>query len=1015
MYVMKNAIFVDDINIFAFKNMLKNIDDSESNIIIVPDKFSLNAEQLFFEEKNISVNFNTRIFSLTKFASNILEEILLDKKIIDKSQSLLILSSIIKDNIDNFKYFKNIKDINSFTEDIFNSLSQLLSSDFEKEKEELPINLKNKFDDIKLILNLYKQNYSKNLVDSSFKFDLFLSEIKNSDLIRKTNFYFGMFNNLTPQVKKIIKEIYKFSKSCFFSCGYSKNRVNNNEIFEFFKKIDKNLEIKFNNSLYGYSKFINDEFFTRNDNKFTLKNDEIKIFEAETIDDEISNLCYQIKKDILVDNLRFKDICVCSSSLDVYKEKIKTNFDEFKLNYFCDETEVLSNFSYPRFLVKLFSFLNKFNLNNVINLVDDFYVDISIEKKNNFKNFLFKYNIIDVNKLDEYKMFSDDENYEDFLFVKNFVIDKIVEIRSKNIESVYDFFNILDDLIKQFNSEAKLEDKIEYYRDVDIKKFKQYSQIKEKLDDIKQKLTEFYTENFDLSRFIYFFNICLENTTISLASTTVDCIFVGDNINSYFKTYKKIYVLGMDSKKFPLVQNSNGLLKDEELKELETTEISPKIEDINRLNYYKSLLILLSSEKNLVLSYSSSSEDGSKNFPSIFIKNFCKRFKNNEKDLKPLKINNETLNLLKKDEILNIIPFKFSSIQNIERECLVSTGKTKEVLEDILKHKNLVFNYDKTENVVDLEYFQDRVYSSSSLEDYFACSYRYFYKNILKLKKQEQLNLDSRVIGNIVHNCCFLLGKYLIENRQITKELKEQIYASVLKKSEYEFLQIYKDKKYILYNLKNEIFKLFDFIINQQNESEFKISKVEHLFKTNINGINFKGFIDRIDETDDEFIIIDYKTGKTTINYEEIILNKKIQLILYAKILEKLINKKCAGVFYLTINDDYSSKENKNINFNGIVVNCDNNLEKLGINSGLFNIDDKYILSFKEFENLKEYVFNNIIEAVRKIKKGEIKENPTNIDGKSCCEYCEFLEICKNKQETILKFDKEKLKEILDD
>lgn len=1015
MYVMKNTIFVDDINIFAFKNMLKNIDDSESNIIIVPDKFSLNAEQLFFEEKNISVNFNTRIFSLTKFASNILEEILLDKKIIDKSQSLLILSSIIKDNISNFKYFKNIKDINSFTEDIFNSLSQLLSSDFEKEKEELPINLKNKFDDIKLILNLYKQSYNKNLVDSSFKFDLFLNEIKNSNLIRKTNFYFGMFNNLTMQVKKIIKEIYKFSKSCSFSCSYSKNRVNNNEIFEFFKKIDKNLEIKFNNSLRGYSKFINDEFFTRNNKKFTLKNDEIKIFESETIDDEISNLCYQIKKDILVDNLRFKDICVSLNSLDVYKEKIKTKFDEFNFNYFCDETEVLSNFSYPKFLVKLLNSLNKFNLNNIINLVDDFYVDIPTNKKNNFKNFLFKYNIIDVNKLNEYKLFSDDENYEDFLFVKNFVIDKIIKIKDKNIENVYDFFNILDDLIKEFNSVAKLEEKIEYFKNVDIKKYKQYSQIKEKLDDIKQKLTEFYTEDFDLSRFIYFFNICLENTTISLASTTVDCIFVGDSVNSYFKTYKKIYVLGMDSKKFPLIQNSNGLLKDDELKKLETTEISPKIEDINRLNYYKSLSILLSSEKNLVLSYSSSSDDGSKNFPSIFIKNFCKNFNDNEKDFTPLKINNETLNLLKKDEILNIIPFKFSNIQNIERQSLVSCGKTKEVLEDILKHKNIVFNYDKTENLIDLEYFQDRVYSSSSLEDYFACSYKYFYKNILKLKKTEQLNLDGRVVGNIVHNCCFMLGKYLIENKQITKEIKEQIYASVLNKNEYEFLQIYKDKKYILYNLKNEIFKLFDFIISQQKISEFKISKVEHLFKTNMNGINFKGFIDRIDETDDEFIIIDYKTGKTTINYEEIILNKKIQLILYAKILEKLINKKCAGVFYLTINDDYSSKENKNINFNGIVVKSDNNLEKLGVNSGLFNIDDKYILSPTEFENLKEYVFNNIIQAVDKIKKGEREENPISANGKSCCEYCEFLEICKNKQEKIIKFDKEKLKEILDD
>ena len=122
---MQNNIVVDSTNLLAFKTLLKSINKDESNIIIVPDKFSLNAEQMFLEENNLVVNFNTRVFSLTKLATTILHAKLSDKKIVDKTQTIMILSSIIKENLNNFKYFKNVKDINSFTEDIFNSLSAI--------------------------------------------------------------------------------------------------------------------------------------------------------------------------------------------------------------------------------------------------------------------------------------------------------------------------------------------------------------------------------------------------------------------------------------------------------------------------------------------------------------------------------------------------------------------------------------------------------------------------------------------------------------------------------------------------------------------------------------------------------------------------------------------------------------------------------------------------------------------------------------------------------------------------
>lgn len=1006
---MQNKIIVDSNNILSFKRMIKQIDNNETNIIIVPDKFSLNAEKMFLDENDLTVNFNTRIFSLSKLASAIIEKKLIDKKIIDKTQSLMIISSIIKENINNFKYFKNIKDINSFAEDVFNSLSQLLSSNFEKENENITGLLKNKFDDINLILNIYKQKRAEVLVDSSYKFDLFLSEIKNSEIIKTSNFYFGMFNNFTPQVKKIIKEIYLNSKSCNFSCSFSENRVNNNEVLDFYKSLDKQIKIIKEDSLKEINKFINTNFFTSKQDKFNLKNDEIKIYEAKNPDEEIDNVIYNIKKDVLLDKLRFNDICVACASEEKYKDIIEKKFAKANISYFEDTSISLKDFSYFRFLLDLLNSINNLKLNVIINLIDSGYIDIDEKIIHNFKSFIYKYNIENFDNVKKYEIFSTEKEYEDFNFITNNIVLKINNLHNKKFNNVYEFFDDFDNLLKEFNVKEKLKEKTTEFLDSDIKKYKQFLQLEDKFEAIKQNILDYYNEDFSLNKLIYFFNICLQNMNVSLASTSVDSVFVGDSLNSYFKNYKKIYIVGATSLDFPNLKNSNGIFSDDEVKQIETTEISPKIEDINRLNFYRCMQLILSSE-NLVISYPNENNDGVKNFPSIFIKNFLKRF-----NLKMLKVNIDSLNLLDFNEILNILPFKLYDINSYEREFYKQEGKVKDVILEILKHKNVIEFKNTEKQKINLSLLKSGSFSSSSLEDYFACSYRYFYKDVLKLKKIEQVKLDARIFGNIIHNCCYYFAEKIIKKSDVDILTMNKIIDFVLNKPEYEFLKLDKTKNAIISNLKVEIIKLFNFILKQQESCEFKITKAEYLFKTQIEGVNFKGFIDRIDETEDEFIIIDYKTGKTIIDYEEIILNKKIQLVLYAKILEKILNKKCVGVFYLTLNDNYLKSGEKSINFNGILVKTNNSENKLKVNDGFFNINEKYILTEKQFDNLKEFVFNNILNAIKIINGGLFTENPIKISGKSCCDYCEFSEICKQKVDNEKEFNENLLKEILDD
>lgn len=1012
---MKGKIFLDDLDILAFKQMLKEIDVQEKNIIIVPDKFTLNAEMMFFEEKNLTVNFNTRIFSISKFVGEILKENITDKKIINKNQSVMIISSIITENLQQLKYFKTIKDINKFSEDVFNSINQLLSSNFKQENEINDINLKNKFQDIKFILNEYVKRREKNIIDGNYRYDLFLKEIKNSEIIKNSHFYFGVFNTLTSQVKNIIAEIYKYANFVGFSCSKIENRVNNNEIYEFYKSLDKNILIQKTSSLIGYNKFILDNFFTTKEQKYNLKNDEIKIFEAKTIDDEISNLILEIKKDVALNNLRFKDICICCSDLNLYYEKLVKNFDKNQISYFCDKNLTFNETSFARFINTLLKTINELKLADFINLLDSGYVKIDTKVKQNFKSFVFKYNINDLKNLLNFKACCEDKLYKDYCFVyENFIL-KIINFKNIQFSNVYYFFQELDVLLSEFYSFELLNEKIEFLKQNDLKTFKQYLQIEDKFNTIKQSIIDFYNDSFDFNKICYFLNLCFENTNISLASTSADSVFVADSLNSYIKNFKKIYIIGADSKKFPLVKNSTGLFSDRELEKIEREKISPKICEVNKLNYFKCFELLMSSSEKLCLSYSLSSSENGKNFPSIFIKSICKNFLVENRTFKILKIDNDLLNSLDFNEILNLIPYKFNNLDDIEREYYNSYGNLKIVIKNILDKKRVSEDFIPLESKIDTKYVKNKKFSPSKLENYFSCSYKYFLNDILKLKKIEQIKLDSRIIGIIIHKCAYYFALELKNKTDVTFDRQNQIIDFVLSDKTYEIIIKDKGNKELVNKLRKEILKLFAFIKEEQDISEFKISKVEFYINDVIDGINFEGFVDRIDETEDEFIVIDYKSGNTIINYKDILLSRKIQLIFYSKILEKILNKKCRGIFYLTIRDDFSTKTNKGINFNGIIINEGNSIKKIGLNEKYFNIEKKFIFSEKQFKRLSDYVFNNIKTAVNNIQNAEFKSEPYNTDNLCVCDYCEFNTICKNKIINDIDFDKNLLEEILND
>lgn len=166
----------------------------------------------------------------------------------------------------------------------------------------------------------------------------------------------------------------------------------------------------------------------------------------------------------------------------------------------------------------------------------------------------------------------------------------------------------------------------------------------------------------------------------------------------------------------------------------------------------------------------------------------------------------------------------------------------------------------KTEEV--MKVIEKLTLSATSLDEYLECGIRFYYSNILRLKKRQNISADIErsEIGTIVHDS---LRDYFKD--KIGKKLRASDFISNIEDIVNRFfLHKYGDKtEGKSYMIKIQILKRLGEVINYYREIcgkvDFHILSVEDSFEEKIEGRRFKCRIDRVDRVDDKTLILDYK------------------------------------------------------------------------------------------------------------------------------------------------------------
>ena len=278
-------------------------------------------------------------------------------------------------------------------------------------------------------------------------------------------------------------------------------------------------------------------------------------------------------------------------------------------------------------------------------------------------------------------------------------------------------------------------------------------------------------------------------------------------------------------------------------------------------------------------------------------------------------------------------------------------------------------------------------FSPSLLNTYLACKLKFYFQYILKLEKENEIEIsvESHTFGSIIHDSLEELyspfvGK-TIDREKLGKNINNL--DTILTKF---FLKHYKtinfkhgknlliwevSKKYIENFIKSE---LSDF----KNKQRYLVSveeKIKIEFNTDNHKVFLKGIIDRVDSDLHGQItrIIDYKTGMVNAyelkseGFDELIHNKKyakaFQVLFYKYIYLKSLNKK----------DDDKLKT-------GII-----SLRNLSAGFMEFGLKKQESYGIDEFELLLKSLIDEIFDL-------RIDFNQT--EDTDVCKYCDFTNIC---------------------
>ena len=178
--------------------------------------------------------------------------------------------------------------------------------------------------------------------------------------------------------------------------------------------------------------------------------------------------------------------------------------------------------------------------------------------------------------------------------------------------------------------------------------------------------------------------------------------------------------------------------------------------------------------------------------------------------------------------------------------------------------------------------------SPSSASSYRECARRWKFRYVDRLPDPPG---EPAVTGTFAHMVLEKLMQEPVENRTVdrAKELARELWPKLENSRDYQGLDL-DDEASLRFRWNG--WKAIEGLWDLEDPREVTVASTEQDVRVEINGVPFRGIIDRVDQTDDGLVVTDYKSGKAP--SERFSTNYATQMLLYAAALTELEGRKPA-------------------------------------------------------------------------------------------------------------------------
>ncbi len=1037
-------------------------------LVIVPEQATFRMERELIEKCDLPGLFNISVVSFDRLVHEILAacggRTLAPLDFIGKT---MVVRSLLDEHRNNLSVFGKSASMPGFEIKMTEMLTELKRQDVSLADLEAKESLKpspitgQKLADIALLFSAYRERMAGQKLDSEDMISLAIEKAESQNYFNGAHVFVDGFDLLTHQLLRLLTTAIRQSAAATITFKRDVESCHDHMVFAPEEKLyirigeaAKNLgiqpeEILLSGNSSGNTKYASPELLHLEQNLFAYPP---KIFKETPTDIhltaldsqslEVKETCARII-DLVGQGYRFRDIAVCVSDIDAYREDLSFSLRENNIPFFMDAKTKLMDTAFAEFLISLLDFLLYKDATDFLVHIQSGFLDTPPEDLCAVENYIRRWQIKGYTLSYGFKH-ADAKTDAVRKALTGPVFELMRAIKSAKTAEGYGE-DILTYLIGCRADENALKFAKKLEDSGDLSGALVFSQVFEKIVGIiRQACVMFKGEAASFESFVSAVKAGLEAVEIAVIPPSTDDVLVGDFSRTAFPPVKALFILGLNDGKIPSSPDASAVLTDAEKSALEGKGLRVGYRDRfyeERIRIYS---VFSAPTEKLFLSYSSTGEKEAAK-PSVLVGRIQKLFpKISPRTYTPRETVYTALaeeNLFRDLSLALNQKLEGLPISPAWRDIFAHFENDTDWQPRIRRLTDRLGKIDKKETLAPelaRELYSPLTASVSRAEKFYTCPMQYFLDYGIRPQKDERFQETPLDMGNFLHDClhAFVLAlrkenlswgtvgdadlNRLAENVCDTVRylhhngiLAEKAFAPVYERLKLDFFSALRTVRGQLADTDVTVYA-----------AELSLKDTEYLNFTLEDGteLALTCKVDRVDVLDNGAAkivrIVDYKLSGKTASMKDVYYGLNIQLLIYLKFVLEFFRAMgetviIGGAFYfdlsLPLSED-SSPESllREKRMNGFLVDdaaLNAKMSKLNGSdfvatqgsvtaSGVLNKRTKTIFTADEFDTLFSHCEWLMQNAFTEILSGEVTPIPFKDGSETACKNCDYRSIC---------------------